>query len=123
MDGRITDVNARAKEAEKPILERFESDEDTIRAISSRIEDVEAAIASYDDKIKQLNTELFRRSATGQTLENELAFQLFNKRTYAQSGEDSIIAYILAMKNIAFFESIIGIIVSGVHFLQRKKIL
>ncbi|WP_019007111.1 FkbM family methyltransferase [Cohnella laeviribosi] len=63
----------------------------------------------YDDLLKKIENKIVfleeqnqRKDALIEQLAKELEFSIFNKRTYAQAGEDSILAYMVHVLGLSF---------------------
>ncbi len=98
-------VNNKA-DTDKIISELSDSQNRNFNAFQSGIDDLNNYRNSLNERLRNDDVTTIELSHRIEVLENRLKndFELFNKKTYSQSGEDSIIMYIMAMKGIPFSE-------------------
>jgi len=98
-------INNKA-DTDKIISELSDSQNRNFNAFQSGIDDLNNYRNSLDERLRNDDVTTIELSHRIEVLENRMKndFELFNKKTYSQSGEDSIIMYIMAMKGIPLSE-------------------
>ena len=82
------------------LSDKYSSDIDSLRRDTDDLKDYRNIL---DERLRSDDVTTIELSHRIEVLENRFRnnFELFNKKTYSQSGEDSIIMYIMAMKGIS----------------------